>query len=55
MIFLETHERYFVGPSHELQQAVDRRFGEDTYYAKVDNALPERAMRKWERRAENGE
>ena len=55
MIFLETHERYFVGPSHELQQAIDWRFGEDTYYAKVDNALPERPMRKWERRAENGD
>ena len=54
MIFLETHERYFVGPSHELQQAVDERFGEDTYYAKVDTALPERSPRKWERRAENG-
>jgi DNA polymerase-3 subunit alpha len=54
MIFLETHERYFVGPSHELQQAVDERFGEDTYYAKVDNTLPERAQRKWERRGDNG-
>jgi DNA polymerase-3 subunit alpha len=54
MIFLETHERYFVGPSHEFQQAVDERFGEDTYYAKVDNSLPERAPRRWERRSENG-
>jgi DNA polymerase-3 subunit alpha len=55
-IFVETHERFCVAPSHELQQEADARFGTETYYAKVDTALPERP-RRWERRPEyvNGE
>ena len=55
VVFIETHERFFVLPSRELQQKVDERFGEETYYAKVDTSLPERAPRKWERKTENGE
>jgi len=56
-IFVETNEQFFVAPSRQLQQAADERFGEDTYYAKVDTALPERQRRTWERRpdASNGE
>src|SRR2546428_4384032 len=49
IIFLETHERFHVTPSVELQKAVDGLFGEETYYAKVDTSLPERAPRRWER------
>jgi DNA polymerase-3 subunit alpha len=52
IIFVETHERFHVTPSLELQKAVDGMFGEETYYAKVDSALPERAPRRWERKAE---
>ena len=52
VIFMETHDQFFVAPSRELQQAADDRFGEETYYAKVDTSLPERAPRRWERRAE---
>jgi DNA polymerase III subunit alpha len=52
IIFVETHERFFVAPSPELQQAADERFGEETYYAKVDASLPERAPRRWERKPE---
>ena len=52
VIFMEAHEKFFIAPSRELQQAADARFGEDTYYAKVDTSLPERAPRRWERRAE---
>jgi DNA polymerase-3 subunit alpha len=55
MVFIEAHERYRVRPSRELQQAVDGKFGADTYYGKVDTSLPERAPRRWERRSENGE
>jgi len=51
VIFVETHERFFVAPSTEFQQAADEMFGEETYYAKADTAPPERAPRKWERRA----
>jgi DNA polymerase-3 subunit alpha len=52
IIFVETHERFHVTASVELQKAVDGLFGEETYYAKVDTSLPERAPRRWERKAE---
>ncbi len=57
IIFLETHEKFFVTPSRGLQEAVDHLFGEETYYAKVDTSLPERQQRRWERKpgAANGE
>ena len=55
LIFIETHEKFFVTPSAPLQQAVDDLFGEETYYAKVDTTLPERQRKSWERRSENGE
>jgi DNA polymerase-3 subunit alpha len=51
VVFVETHERFFVTPSRELQQQADARFGEETYYAKVDTSLPER-QRRWGRRNE---
>jgi hypothetical protein len=51
-IFVETHERFFVAPSRQLQQAADELFGEETYYAKVDTSLPERVQRRWERKPE---
>jgi DNA polymerase-3 subunit alpha len=54
VIFIETHEKYFVNPSQSLQQAADNLFGEETYYAKADTSLPERQKRAWERKAENG-
>jgi DNA polymerase-3 subunit alpha len=55
VVFVETHERFQVSPSPELQQAADDQFGEETYYAKVDTSLPERAPRRWERRAESND
>jgi DNA polymerase-3 subunit alpha len=56
VVFLETHEKFYVAPSRKLQQAADELLGEDTYYAKVDTSLPERPPRRWERRGEgNGE
>jgi DNA polymerase-3 subunit alpha len=55
VIFVETHERFFVSPSAELQQAADSLFGEETYYAKVDTSLPERTARRWERKPEYAE
>jgi DNA polymerase-3 subunit alpha len=54
-IFLQPHERFGVLPSRELQEAADRRFGEATYYVKVDTSLPERPPRRWERKPENGD
>jgi DNA polymerase-3 subunit alpha len=52
VVFVETHERYSVSPSRELQQTIDERFGPNTYYAKVDCSPPERVQRRWERKSE---
>jgi DNA polymerase-3 subunit alpha len=54
VIFIETHEKYQVKPSLDLQKAANERFGEETYYAKVDAALPQRAPRQWERKGYGG-
>ncbi len=53
VVFMDTNERFNVMPSLELQQEADARFGEETYYAKVDTSPPERAPRRWERRNGN--
>jgi DNA polymerase-3 subunit alpha len=52
--FIECNDRYHVTPSLPLEQAVNETFGPDTYFAKADTALPERAPRKWERRSNGG-
>jgi len=52
VVFLETHEKFFVTPSQKLQQAADELFGEETYYPKVDTNGPEGTPRRWERKAE---
>ena len=52
LIFLETHQRFSVSPSVDLQKAVDGMLGDETYYARVDNSAPERAPRRWERKPE---
>ena len=52
-VFMDTNERFSVTPSLELQHEADARFGEDTYYAKVDTSPPERAPRRWERKNGN--
>ena len=53
IIFIETHEKYGVAPSQQLQQAVDDLIGEETFYAKVDTSLPDRQLRKWERKSDS--
>jgi DNA polymerase-3 subunit alpha len=53
-MFIETHEKYRVKPALELQKAANERFGEDTYYAKIDAALPQRAPRQWEKKGYGG-
>ena len=55
VIFLEPNDRFQVAPSLGLQRAADQLLGEDTYYAKVDTALPELQRRAWERKPGNGE
>ena len=52
-VFVEPNDRYFVAPSHQLQQRADELFGEETYYVKVDMTLPEKQQR-WGKKAESG-
>ena len=52
VVYIEAHERFSVQPSLELQQAADALLGPETYYAKPDTSLPERAPRRWERKPE---
>ena len=52
--FVEAHEKYRVKASMALQAAIDVRFGELTYYAKVDSTLPQRTPRQWEKRGQGG-
>lgn len=54
VVYLEAHDRYGVSPSLALEHASDALFGEDTYYAKVDTALPERVQRRWAKREDAG-
>jgi len=53
-VFIETHEKFSVSPTREFAAEVDRIFGEETYYAKVDTTLPERKMKAWEKKATSG-
>jgi DNA polymerase-3 subunit alpha len=53
VIFMDTNERFSVTPSLELEQAANKLFGEETYYAKVDTSPPERQPRRWERKNGN--
>jgi DNA polymerase III subunit alpha len=55
LVFIETHDKFSVTPTQQLQQSVDDLFGEETYYARVDSTLPERQKRSWERKADNGD
>jgi DNA polymerase-3 subunit alpha len=54
VVYIEAHQRYAVKASTELQRAIDEKFGEETYYAKVDTALPQRTPRQWEKKFNNG-
>jgi len=54
-VFVEAHDRCSVTPGDELQQALQAALGEGVYYAAVDASLPERPVRRWERREANGE
>jgi DNA polymerase-3 subunit alpha len=50
LVYIETHEKYFVTPSREFQKAVDDLLGEETFYSKVDTTVPERQKRAWEKK-----
>ena len=50
-VFIETHSRFGVTPSLELEQEVNRQFGSQVYYAVVDKNLPEKPRRVWEKKS----
>jgi DNA polymerase III alpha subunit len=49
-VFIEANSRFGVAPSLELEHEVNRQFGDKSYYAVVDKALPEKARRAWEKK-----
>jgi hypothetical protein len=51
---LEPNDRYQVTPSREFEAAITGLFGSESYQVKVDNSLPERAPRRWEKRGNAG-
>jgi hypothetical protein len=53
-VFMDTNERFSVAPSLALEHAANKLFGEETYYAKVDTSLPEKARRSWEKKNGSG-
>ena len=48
-VFLEADGFFNVSPGREFQAAANERFGNDTYYAKVDTSLPEPQRRRYGR------
>ena len=54
LVFIDTSKKYFVRPSVKLRDAVNEMLGQDSYYAKVDTALPEPPKRQWRRKEKNG-
>jgi DNA polymerase III subunit alpha len=54
-VYIETHEKFSVAPSLQLQKAADEQFGDQTYFVKVDTSLPEKVQR-WGRKSDgNGD
>ncbi|MEC8973402.1 MAG: OB-fold nucleic acid binding domain-containing protein, partial [Verrucomicrobiota bacterium] len=54
LVFIDTSDKHFVRPSEQLRVEVNEMLGPDSYYAKVDTALPEPAKRQWQRKEKNG-
>ena len=54
IVFVETHERFFVQPSVQFEDEVNDFLGGGTYYSKVDTSLPEKVKRQWERKGDSG-
>ena len=44
-VFVEADKFYNVSPGREFQEAANERFGNETYYAKVDTSAP--SSRRW--------
>jgi hypothetical protein len=53
-VWIEPNDRYHVTPAREFENAIVALFGPESYQVKVDNSLPERAQRRWEKRGNGG-
>jgi len=53
-VWIEPDDRFQIAPSREFEAAIQGLFGPEAYQPKVDNALPERAQRRWEKRGRGG-
>ncbi len=52
--YLEPNHHFSVTPSNDFEAALTEAFGPGTYHAVADRGLPERALRKWERKGDGG-
>ena len=52
--YLEPNSHFSVAPSNAFETAITDNFGPGAYHAVADRSLPERALRKWERRGDDG-
>jgi len=55
MVFVGAHAHFSVMPSLALENEANQRFGEQTYYARVDTSLPEPKRRYREKKTNNDE
>ncbi|KAB2669662.1 MAG: DNA polymerase III subunit alpha [Verrucomicrobia bacterium] len=54
-VYIEPNDRWTVGPSVELERAIEDVCGVGSVVMTADKSMPERQLRKWEKKAEGGE
>ena len=53
-VYIEPNDRFTVGPSVELEEALESVCGPGCVFMSADKSLPERQLRKWERKNDGG-
>ena len=55
LVFVESGEQHFVKPSLQLRDQINELLdGAGSYYAKIDNSLPEPTKRRWKKKESAG-
>ncbi|MSU31626.1 MAG: DNA polymerase III subunit alpha [Pedosphaera sp.] len=54
-VWIEPNDRYQVEASIAFETAMMQMFGEESVQVKLDNSLPERVQRRWERKSGGGD
>ena len=55
-MFIESGEQHYVKPSIKLRDEINELLGDmGSYYAKVDNSLPEPSKPRWRKKENTGE